>query len=169
VAPALQPPAASAAVALYAGPLADAIRRFKYAGRTDLAPALAALLVECAPLYGGAVDAVLPVPLHPSRLRQRGFNPAALLSRPLARALGARLLLSSVRRVRPTPAQAGLPRSQRKDNVRGAFEIAGPLGDRILVVDDVRTTGATLAELALTLREGGVREVSTLALARAPG
>lgn len=158
----------AAAVYVYGGPLAAAIVRFKYAGRAELAPALAAPLADAALAYAGSVDRVLPLPLHASRLRERGFNQSALLARPVARALGVPLDTASLVRVRPTRDQAGLPRAQRAQNVRGAFATRRALpGQRVLLVDDVRTTGATLAAAAETLLRGGCTEVRTLALARA--
>ena len=161
------PPARSASLYVYAGPLADAIRRVKYRRRTDLLGPLARLLVGAVPAYGGRVDAVVPVPLHRRRLAERGFNQAALLGRPLARALGVPLVTGRLVRVRPTPPQAELAAAERRDNVRGAFALRRPLPDRVLLVDDVRTTGATLAEAARTLADEG-HDVFTLTLARAP-
>jgi ComF family protein len=162
-----RPPRPGAAVFLYGGPLADAILRLKYAGRTELAPVLGALLAEAALPYAGAIDRVVAVPLHPSRLRERGYNQSALLALPVARALGVPLDCACLRRVRPTREQASLVRARRADNVRGAFAPrAGLERQRVLVIDDVRTTGATLAAAAQVLSNAGCREVRTLALAR---
>jgi len=168
---ALQPPAPDAAAHLYAGPLADAIARLKYAARTDLCPALGQLLAEAALSYAGGVDCVVPLPLHPRRLCERGFNQSALLGAHVARALGTPLRVELLRRVRDTAAQAGLSRELRASNVRGAF-VARPdafVGSRprVLLIDDVRTTGATLAAAADALRAAGSPEVVTLALASA--
>jgi ComF family protein len=165
-----RPPGLAAAAYVYAGPLADALRRFKYAGRTELAPALGALLAAAAAPYAGLVDRVMPLPLHASRLRERGFNQSALLARPVARALGVPLDVASLRRLRSTRDQASLPRAERAANVRGAFVVLGrPRPERVLLIDDVRTTGATLAAAAAALLDRGYREVRTLALARAEG
>lgn len=152
----------------FGGPLADALRRLKYARRTELVPALAALLAgACAPL-AGRVDAVVPIPLHPARLRARGFNQAALLAAPVAARLGVPLDAGALRRVRDTPAQAGLGASDRASNVRGCFAARlRPGRTRVLVIDDVRTTGATFAEAARALREAGAIEVHVRALAGA--
>jgi ComF family protein len=161
-------PALAAAAYVYCGPLADAICRLKYAARTELAPILGALLAEAALAYAGRVDRVLALPLHPARLRERGFNQSALLARPVARALGVALDVHSLRRIRPTCDQASLPRERRADNVRGAFvAVRRPAVDRVLLIDDVRTTGATLAAAGEALLEAGYGEVRTLALARA--
>lgn len=165
-----RPPGLLAAAFLYGGPLADAILRLKYAGRTDLARGLGDLLADTALPYAGRVDRVIPLPLHPARLRERGFNQSALLSAPVARAIGVPLDVACLIRVRPTRDQAGLARDGRAENVRGAFSVrpAADIG-RVLLVDDVRTTGATLAEAAEALLRAGAREVRTLALARVEG
>lgn len=163
----MRPPAPCAAAHLYAGPMADAIRRLKYARRTDLVAPLGALLVEAGLAYAGQVARVVPVPLHPLRLRQRGFNQSALLAAPVARALGVPLDVGSLRRVRPTQEQAGKVREARLVNVRGAFEVSRAVGGPLLLVDDVRTTGATLTEAAVCLREAGAGPVRMLALAQA--
>jgi ComF family protein len=168
-APAAQlPPAACAAVFVFAGPLADAITRLKYGRRVDLAAPLGELLARAALAYAGRIDRLVPLPLHPARLRARGFNQSALLARPVARALGVRLDTSSLQRVRPTEGQAGLQRARRADNVRGAFlaHVRVP-GQRVLLIDDVRTTGATLAEAERALLQAGCSEVHSLALAQA--
>lgn len=154
--------------ALYAfgGPLADAVRRFKYAARLDLVEPLAALLVHAAPLHAGKVDAVVPLPLHPSRLRERGFDQTALLAAPLAAALGVPLDTRRLRRIRPTPPQASLAEAQREANVRGAFEATrDETRRRVLLLDDVRTTGATLRSAAGALHRGGASQVRLMALA----
>jgi ComF family protein len=165
------PPAPIAAAHAYGGPLAAAIARLKYGGRTDLCSALGQLLAEAALPYAGRVDCVVPLPLHPRRLRERGFNQTALLGAGVARALGVPLRVELLRRVRDTPAQAGLSRELRATNVRGAF-LARPGAfvsgrPRALLIDDVRTTGATLAAAADALRAAGCPDVVTLALAAA--
>lgn len=152
---------------VFGGPLADAIRRFKYGRRTELAAVLGALLAQRALELSGEVDAVVPVPLHPARLRRRGFNQAALLAAPVARALGVPLRASALARTRDTPPQAGLGAGDRLRNVRGAFVTRSAPSGRVLLIDDVRTTGATLAECAEALRAGGASSVLTLVLARA--
>lgn len=159
-----QPPAADAAICLYQGPLADAIRRFKYADQRQLLRHFRPLLTAAALPYAGLIDAVVPVPLHPHKLRQRGYNPAALLARPIAAALGVPFRTGWLRRVRATAVQAGLSRDARAKNVRGAFRTKTVAPARILLVDDVRTTGATLLEAASCLAAAG-HTVSTLAMA----
>lgn len=162
---AFRPPAPDASLYCYGGPLADAIRRFKYGGRSELAGTLGALTVNAALAYAGHVDAIVPVPLHRKRLAERGFNPATLLFRPLARALAVPLLPTLVTRVRATLPQAGLDASERAGNVHRAF-VCKKSPSRVLVVDDVRTTGATLAAMSEALREAGAQRIATLTLAR---
>jgi ComF family protein len=163
-----RPPARSAAAFVFGGPLADAITRVKYGRRADLAAVLGVLLAGEALAYAGRIDCVVPLPLHPERLRARGFNQSALLAAPVARALGVRLDAVALQRVRPTAEQAGLPRAQRADNVRAAFRADARLcGLRVLLIDDVRTTGATAAEAGSALLDAGCEQVCTLALAQA--
>ena len=113
-------------------------------------------------------EALLPVPLHRQRLRERGFNPALELARPLAKAWDIPLLKEPVRRIRATTAQMELPAKQRHQNIRGAFECdtSLPYG-HIAIVDDVVTTGATANELAKLLKKQGIRIVQIYAIARA--
>jgi len=148
----------------YGGPLADAISRLKYAGRTDLTPALGRLLADAALPYAGRIDVVIPMPLFVRRLRERGFNQSALLGSFVARRLGAPLRADVLFRVRDTATQAGLSLEARAANVRGAFR-ARAISGRALLLDDVRTTGATLAAAAEALRAAGAHEVVSLALA----
>ncbi|ADC72774.1 ComF family protein [Thioalkalivibrio sp. K90mix] len=111
---------------------------------------------------------VVPVPLHPSRLRERGFNQCEPLARCVAEVLGLPLDTACVRRVRATPSQQTLSGPQRRRNLRDAFAVNAELaGERVLLVDDVVTTGATLDALARALRAAGAASVEGLALARA--
>jgi len=160
-----RPPYASGAAYFYGGPLADAVQRLKYGGRCELAPALGRLLADAALPHAGRIDRVIPLPLHPGRLRERGFNQSALLAAPVARALGLPLDTRCLCRIRPTRDQASLARAARAANVRGAFA-ALRVRDRVLLIDDVQTTGATLASAADALLQAGCSEVRTLALAR---
>lgn len=151
----------------YGGALARAIARMKYEGRPDLARPLGHALARSP--FDLLADAIVPVPLHPARLAQRGFNQVALLARPLAGRLDIPLATSWLARVRDTPRQATLRRAERLQNVQGAFVASRrALARRIIVVDDVCTTGATLRACMTALRLAGACEVSGLVLARAP-
>jgi ComF family protein len=114
-------------------------------------------------------DLVMPMPLHSVRLASRGFNQAAELARPLAKCWGLPVLLDGIARDVDTRPQASLPWKERTANVRGAFRVAGGVeGLRVVVVDDVMTTGATLAELARTLKDVGAVSVENRVVARTP-
>lgn len=153
------------AIGAYDGPLRAIVHALKYDGRRSLAKPLAALMRErCAELLAG-VDCVVPVPLHPSRQRQRGFNQAADLAKGLHAPICAAL-----KRTRATPSQTGLPAARRHKNVRDAFALTRA-GRRlhqsvVLLVDDVSTTGATLEACARVLKAAGAREVRALTAAR---
>ena len=154
---------ASDAVFRYAFPVDKLVQALKYQHRLALTDFLAATLAGEPP----AVDAILPMPLSPLRLRERGFNQAVELARPLARRWGLPLLLDVCRRPREAPPQASLPWQARRKNVRGSFECRVDLaGRRLLVVDDVMTTGASLDELARTLKKHGAARVEARVLAR---
>jgi len=146
--------------------MADAIRRMKYASRSDLAAPLAELLARKATPLVGRFDAVVPIPLHRRRRRRRGFDQAALLADPVARALGLPLRRRWLLRSRDTAAQAGLDGPERRRSLLGAFRAtAATQGKRLLIVDDVRTTGATFAAASEALLEAGADEVRPLFLA----
>jgi len=154
------------AVFEYGGPVADAIQRFKYDGRSELGAVLGSLMGDAARRWTGDVDAVVPVPLHWRRRRQRGYDQAALLAKPVAKSLGVAPLLRGLRRVRNTPRQVDLPHHERQRNIEGAFAPWRLRGvGRVLLVDDVRTTGATLRAASEALKAGGVSEVHTFVLA----
>lgn len=150
-------------------PLIEVLARFKYARDISLAPVLSALLVESLPL-APAHDLIVPIPLHPERLRWRGFNQAVPLARALGGAGGCPVDPFALMRSRPTAPQVGLGASDRRRNVRGAFTVRHPSrvrGRTILLVDDVMTTGATAHECARVLTRAGARAVDVVVLARA--
>jgi ComF family protein len=154
----------------YGGAIARAITRLKYNRRADLARPLGDLLWGALqPHARGLRDAlVVPVPLHPSRLAERGFNQSALLARPIARRLGASLLPLALARVRETPQQTALDRGARMANVAGAFCVRQRnrvRGRAVLLVDDVRTTGATMDACARALIAAGAAWVAQAVLA----
>ena len=166
-----------AAGAAYRGEVEGWVRAFKYP--TAMAfpdPAPEAILTElmlqgAARMPGPTPDRIVPVPLHPRRLRGRGFNPAGRLGRSVARRLGVAFDPVALERLRDTPSQTGLDARARRRNVAGAFcrrAGAPPLPPRIWLVDDVVTTGATLACAARALRAAGASEVSGLCAAATP-
>ena len=113
-------------------------------------------------------DLILPIPLHPHRLRTRGYNQALELARPLARELAIPIATDLCRRSMDTPQQTRLDRKERRCNLRGAFEVTAPLtGRHLVVLDDVVTTGATVVEVAKILKRAGAERVSVWSLARA--
>ena len=140
------------------------VHHLKYSSRVSLAVPLGRQLRECASAEGFQARVAVPVPLHRSRLRQRGFNQAELLARQLGLPVDSRLL----RRKKNTPSQTGLSRAQRAANLASAFEVRGRPPECVLVVDDVYTTGSTLDEVAKTLKRAGVQRVEALTVARVP-
>ncbi|MBR9814938.1 ComF family protein [bacterium] len=151
----------------YAPPVDDWIGALKYRGQLRHAGPLAGLLAR-AVASQPKPDLLIPVPLHDSKLRSRGFNQAIELTRPLARELELPWRHDLARRLRPTPPQQGQTATQRRRNLRGAFaakdEIAGL---HVAIVDDVMTTGATADALAQSLKKAGAAEVSAWVVARA--
>lgn len=146
------------------------IRRHKYGLDQSLAHALAECLGDKLPLGDADYDVVIPVPLHIGRLRWRGFNQAAMLAVAVARRLDRPLDVSTLVRVRPTPPQTRQNRVERIKNLNRAFAVRRPLrvaSRRVLLIDDVMTTGATADECARTLIAAGARRVDVLTLARA--
>lgn len=168
--PAWQPPAPSAALFAYGGPVADAIRLAKFGARPDVAVSLGRMMARrVTTAYAGRVDRLVPVPLHGKRLRERGYNVAALMAGPLGRSLAIPVDHRLSRR-RETPAQASLDRRHRAANMRGAFSFndssgRAPLG-RVLLLDDVRTSGATLLSASEVLYHHGASSVMSLCFAR---
>lgn len=156
---------------LYQGPLMTAIHDLKYAGKTHLARSLGLLLASYAAQWFGEVNGlvVMPVPLHPARLRERGFNQSLLLARHVASRLEVDLDYLSLRRIRSTRPQTRLTSDERKKNVRRAFGVIEKnalKGRTVLLIDDVATTGSTLSECSRALKKAGVKEVYCLVLAR---
>lgn len=150
-------------------PVPSIIRRHKYGLDQSLSRALAECLGDRLPFAGKDYDVVIPVPLHRTRLRWRGFNQAALLGGAVARRLGRPIEVSTLVRVLATPPQTAQDRRQRHLNVRAAFAVKRPrlvANRRVLLVDDVMTTGATADECARMLLRAGARRVNVFTLAR---
>lgn len=155
------------AALVYRFPADVLIHALKFRGELALAPMLAEWLAERA-RSAAPVDTVVPVPLSATRLRERGYNQAMELAKPLARALGAPVDARLLERTRNTPPQTDLAWAERARNVRGAFRCPAPLeGAVVAVVDDVMTTGATLAEVAKVLKAAGAARVLNFVAARA--
>lgn len=156
-------------VAYFEGALREALHHFKYRGRTALAVPLGDLLAMYWMQHALPADVVVPVPLHAARLRERGYNQAALLARAMARRTGLALDEQTLVRQRATAPQVELDARQRQENVRDAFRCSGRalVGKRVLLIDDVCTTGATLEACAVALYEEGARSVQALTVARA--
>ena len=152
------------AVYAYAFPLDKLVLGLKYGEKFLLAQSLGNRLSQCVSVRP---DCLIAMPLHPARLRERGFNQSLLLAHQLGQQLNLPLLTSACWRLRNTPSQSTLPWKQRNKNIRKAFGCSAEVaGKHVAVVDDVMTTGATLNELALTLINAGASEVSAWVVAR---
>jgi ComF family protein len=147
---------------LFTHALREIIHHLKYSDRVSLAKPLGDILKECFEREPFSEGLIVPVPLHPSRERRRGFNQAQLIAARLGRPMNARLL----RRRKNTPSQTGLSRSERKRNLASAFEVRGEVTGSVIVVDDVYTTGSTMDEIARTLKRAGAERVEVLTVAR---
>lgn len=157
------------AAALHHTPLREAIHAFKYENRPELGPLLARYLVAAfaqAPWPGVAIDAVVPVPLYAERLAERGYNQAERLATPFGAATGLPVAPDWLARTRFTRPQVGLGPAERQANVAGAFTaVTAVAGRRLLLIDDVLTTGATLRAAAHAARVAGAVAVYGLTLA----
>ena len=153
------PPFVSAkSLYLYKGAVLEALHRLKYSGDTSTARPLGRLLSQAIVEMDINPAMLLPIPLHIGRLRKRSFNQSLLIARVCARTLSVPLDFKGLRRVRDTGPQVGLNRAERARNMKGAFELLHPetyYGERVLLVDDVYTTGATMRECAKLLKDAG--------------
>jgi ComF family protein len=155
----------------YQPPVDRLVQQMKYSGKLYLARMFGEHLRLASAAWirqSGTPDLIIPVPLHRSRLRQRGFNQSIEIARATARMLGIRLEVDLVKRIRKTDAQSELPLMQRKQNVRGAFAAEKSLKDlSVIIVDDVITSGHTAGELARVLKRAGAKRVGVWGIARA--
>jgi ComF family protein len=152
----------------------DLIHRFKYSDRHEAASFFTQIMLSAGAELIGQADLLVPVPLHPKRLWSRRYNQAAILANRLARLSGLPCDVTSLRRTLQTPSQVGLSWDERQANVAAAFAIAPRSltrirGKRILLIDDVLTTGSTLGACAQVLKQAGAMEVDCLAVAIATG
>jgi len=170
----LSTPSFSMARALgkYEETLLDVIHLFKYHGKISVGETLGRMMARTSydSLVIGDYSLIMPVPLHPKRLRERGFNQSLILARQISKIFSIPLDFITLRRKIRTEAQVNLSRQKRVDNVKGAFEVAGRNGiedKKILLIDDVYTTGSTAKECSEILMQNGAEEVAVLTLARA--
>lgn len=154
---------------LYAAPLDRLVQGLKFGRRLGLARLTGALLAKAAQTgQWERPELLIPVPLHDTRLRQRGYDQAQAIAREAGRQLGIAVNAHACRRLRATAPQTGLTLADRRRNVRGAFAVQKPLAvSHVAVVDDVMTTGATAGALAMALKRSGVARVDVWALCRA--
>jgi ComF family protein len=169
------PFAAAFAPFVYGHPLDLLVAKLKFGSSLAAGRVLSELWLDAISAHAPArPDLLVPVPLHASRLRERGYNQALELARPLARALRIPLAETLLARAKPTAAQTNLDAKTRRRNLRGAFRFdaasaaAAANGTHVALIDDVMTTGATLRECARVLKHAGVARVDVWALARAP-
>lgn len=150
----------------YHFPIDRLLHDFKYSGNLALTEILAEPLAQLAAGHPKP-DLLMPMPLHPGRLKERGFNQSLEIAKPISRWLDTPLTADACQRTRDTPTQAGLKWMERRRNVRGAFACDLDLsGKKIAVLDDVMTTGATLNEISRILKSQGASEVSAWVVAR---
>ena len=156
---------------IYGGVAREMVQGLKYRDRTDLAPWMAKWMMRTGGELVSEADLIVPVPLHWRRFFKRKFNQSAELGRALSRQSGVPLVPDALKRVKLTRQQVGLERKEREDNVRGAFSVPPEreiaiAGRRVLLIDDVYTTGATVGAATKALRKGGAAAVDVLTFAR---
>ncbi|MFQ5646949.1 MAG: phosphoribosyltransferase family protein [bacterium] len=161
----------TASLFFYDDALKEAIPLFKYRGHTRIGRVLARRMAESLDTYPemAALDGIIPVPLHPARLRERGFNQSVILARAISRRFDLPLLSNLVKKTGNVHSQVGLSRSERKRMIKGSFAVAkgeSVKNGRFLVVDDVLTTGATSSEICKVLKKSGAAYLWFYSLAR---
>jgi ComF family protein len=159
------------ALGLYEGTIREAIHQLKYGGKAFLTKSLVGLLDKGYPFIDyPSYDLLVPVPLHRKRLRERGFNQALLLGSAVGRKMGVPCAGFALKKTRWSEPQIHLSPKEREGNVKGSFSVVDPediRGKRVLLVDDVMTTGSTVNECARELLKAGAEEVDVFTLARA--
>jgi len=152
----------------YAYPVDKLVQRFKFEGDLPTGRLLGELLADYLAAGSEKPDCIVPVPLHPSRLKERGFNQAVELARPISKRLKIKVRLDLCERVRATEVQSKLDAAERRKNLRDAFAVTGSVdGLHIAVLDDVVTTGTTLQVLTEALKDAGARRVTVWSVCRA--
>lgn len=156
-------------VAYFGGALREAIHRFKYEGMRVLGAPFGEILHDYWRTHAISADVLIPVPLHQRRLRERGYNQSQILAEELARRVGLAVNATALRRIKDTVPQVQLNAQERQRNVAGAFhcEPLALAGHRVVLIDDVRTTGATLCACAEAVMAAGACSVAALTLAKA--
>lgn len=165
-----RPPAFDSSRALfhYEAPVDHLIQGLKFHAKLSHARLLGILMARHLAEWQDGIDCIIPVPLHPLRLRERGFNQALELARPIARQLQLNIDTRHCQRIRHTHGQADLSLARRHINIRNAFRASNPDGWRhVVIVDDVMTSGQTVNALARVLKQSGVKEVSVWSCCRA--
>jgi len=156
---------------IYAQPLEWMIQQLKFNEKLSYAPLLSSLMLrylQMVPCEKFLADAIIPMPLHPKRLKQRGFNQSLVLLEPVAAEMNIPVDSSSCIRVRDTPHQTGKTAKQRRQNIKGAFQFDNQKNYKhVIIFDDVITTGSSVSELSKVLKRSGVEEVDVWSLARA--
>ena len=156
---------ATISVFLYAYPIDAMMQRYKYGNMLNLGDTFGEFLADKVTLEN--IDLIIPMPMHPQRLKDRGFNQALEIAKVLTKNCKQKLDYKSVIRHTLTPPQASLPLKERVKNIKGAFKVNADLArKRIAIVDDVMTTGASLNELAKTLKKAGAAHVECWVIAR---
>jgi len=163
----LPPLLSAAATGIHEGKLQQAVHALKYSGATELMVPLGNRLVTALASLKWSIDVIVPVPLHTSRERERGYNQSQQLGDYMAQVLGISCEHSALLRWRDTPPQVGLNRAQRQTNMQGAFRANTNLSGSILLIDDVFTTGATLQACALAAHDAGASAIYSLTVSAA--
>ena len=150
----------------YQEPLRSLLHQFKYNKGLYLASFLSHLMYQAVPMMSGTPQCLIPVPLHPARLKQRGYNQTVVLTKLLAKKLNLRYDLNSCQKNKNTPAQASLEKAKRYTNLQQAFKVNPIPYSHVVLVDDLLTTGSTANELALVLKKAGIPRVDIWCCAR---